>query len=203
MIDSKKIVKETEMVVQAQKKDDVISELRGRERSEQPRNGEVTSSWQNKSQQNTITKTKSEKVKSKTSATIKPEPEVLEKPARRKFTTQYKQRILEEADACNKQGQIGAMLRREGLFSSHICNWRRERKKAMHKFGNKKRGRKPTKNPLSEENAKLARENVRLKRDLEKAKLVIDIQKKTSQLLGITLTDTSEYEKTINSEGSD
>jgi len=134
----------------------------------------------------------------------RPDPEVLEKPVRRKFTAEYKRRILEEADACREQGQIGALMRREGLYSSYLSNWRRERDAAVRKgFGAKKRGRKTTKNPLADDLKRLARENVRLKRELDQAKLIIDIQKKTSQLLGITLTDVSEHEKTLGAEGSD
>jgi transposase-like protein len=136
--------------------------------------------------------------------TLPPDPEVLEKPVRRKFTANYKQRVLEEADACREQGEIGALLRREGLYSSYLKNWRRERDEAIRNgLRAKKRGRKPMKNPLTDEVKRLERENLRLKRELEQAKLIIDIQKKTSQLLGITLTDVSEHEKILYGEGDD
>jgi len=128
----------------------------------------------------------------------------LEKPVRRKFSAEYKRRILEEADACREQGQLGALLRREALYSSYLSNWRRERDAAVRKgLKPKKRGRKPTRNPLTDENKRLERENIRLKRELEQAKLIIDIQKKTSQLLGIRLTDVSEHEKFLDGEGND
>jgi len=195
------------------------SQCRGGERSEPPRNGEPPtprpSESQNKSAAKTNAKPKRTGVElstaqipdppgAKSFAPERPDPEVLEKPVRRKFSAQYKQRIIEEADACVEQGQLGALIRREGLYSSYLSNWRRQRDAAVRKgLGAKKRGRRPTKNPLADEVKLLARENDRLKRELGQAKLIIDIQKKTSQLLGITLTDVSEHEKILDGEGND
>jgi len=126
---------------------------------------------------------------------VRPDPQVLEKPTRRRFTAQYKRRILEEADACSQPGQIGALFRREGLYSSLLSAWRRERDKALSEgLGPRKRGRRAGKNPLAERVARLERDNARLRRELEQAKLIIDIQKKTSQLLGIERTDVSQID---------
>ena len=117
-----------------------------------------------------------------------PNPEVLEKPVRRSFGGPYKLRILEEADGC-KPGQLGALLRREGLYSSHINTWRRQREEGMLSgLTPKKRGRKAKqKDPLVEEHRRLQRENQRLKSQLEKAETIIGFQKKLSEMLGIPL----------------
>src|SRR6266404_306672 len=105
-----------------------------------------------------------------------PDPEVVQRPVRRRFTVDYKQRILTEVDAAADSRTVGRILRREGLYSSHLTNWR------------KTRGPKPSpKNPLQAENAKLTRENARLNKKLRRAELIIDLQKKVSQILGITL----------------
>ena len=119
------------------------------------------------------------------SADSPPNPEVSEKARRRRFTTDYKLKILGQADQCRNPGEIGALLRREGLYSSHLTTWRRQRQAGLQP---KQRGRKPNvHHPLQEENAKLRKENVRLQRRLKKAELIIDIQKKISQMLGIPL----------------
>ncbi|WP_242050362.1 IS3 family transposase [Oculatella sp. FACHB-28] len=108
-----------------------------------------------------------------------PNPEVLEKAQRRIHTAEYKLRILQETDTCN-EGQIGAILRREGLYSSHLTTWRRQRQAGqLAALTDNKRGRKPTpENPLSAEVERLRRENQRLGQRLEQAELIIDIQKK-------------------------
>ncbi len=119
-----------------------------------------------------------------------PNPEVSEKPVRRQFTAKYKLRILEDADACRDQpGGIGRLLRREGLHSSHLSNWRQLRKQgSLHGLTPKKRGRKGKRNdPTTRKVAKLEKENRRLKKKLEQAELIIDIQKKVAALLGIPL----------------
>jgi len=120
-----------------------------------------------------------------------PDPEVSEKPVRRQFTAKYKQRILEEADACrNDPGGIGRLLRREGLYSSILSTWRQQRKLGtLRGLTPKKRGRKGKKksDPMTRKVAKLEKENRRLKKKLEQAELVIDIQKKVSALLGTPL----------------
>jgi transposase-like protein len=118
-----------------------------------------------------------------------PSPEVLEKPVRRRFTVEYKLRMLAEADACSEPGMLGELLRREGLYSSHLTTWRRQRDEgALAGLAPKRRGRKPKpKNPLADENDQLRRENRRLKEQLRQAELIIDVQKKVSEMLNIPL----------------
>lgn len=119
-----------------------------------------------------------------------PDPEVPAKPKRRQFTAEYKRSIVEQAEACRDEGVIGALLRREGLYSSHLTTWRRQREQgALEALAPKKRGRKSTANPLAEENQRLRVENARLSRRLEQAELIIDVQKKVSALLGISLPE--------------
>lgn len=114
------------------------------------------------------------------------EPEVLPRAKRRRFLAEYKLRILEEADNCTQRGQIGALLRREGLYSSHLSTWRQQRTLGqLEGLSPKKRGRKPQ-DPVDEEVARLQRENERLRARLEQAEMIIDVQKKLSQLLGLT-----------------
>jgi len=127
-----------------------------------------------------------------------PSPEVLEKPVRRRFTVEYKTRILAEADACSEPGMLGELLRREGLYSSHLSTWRRQRNEgALAGLTPKRRGRKAKpKNPLADEVARLERENQRLKEQLRQAELIIGVQKKVSEMLNIPL-------KTPDGEGID
>lgn len=106
------------------------------------------------------------------------ETEVREKPKRRTFTTAYKRRILEETDAA-VPGTIAAILRREGLYSSHLTKWRAEREEGL----SKKRGRKG--NPLTAENRRLRAECARLEKKLNQANEIIELQKKVSEILGI------------------
>ena len=105
---------------------------------------------------------------------------------RRTFTAEYKLRILAEADAAATQsGAIGALQRREGLYSSHLVTWRRERQSGILKgLTPHKRGPKSKRSPIEEENHKLRRENERLTEQLRKAEIVIDVQKKVGALLG-------------------
>jgi transposase-like protein len=125
-----------------------------------------------------------------------PEPEVAAKPKRRQFTAEYKRSILDEAEACRDQGAIGALLRREGLYSSHLTKWRRQRQQAEREaLTPKKRGRKAHANPLADENRRLLAESARLSRRLEQAELIIDVQKKVSALLGISLPEVNSGEK--------
>jgi transposase-like protein len=118
-----------------------------------------------------------------------PDPEVPEKAVRRHFTAEYKLEILRQADHCRTPGDIGCLLRREGLYSSHLTTWRRQRDAGiLSGLKPKQRGRKPNLvHPLQEENAKLGKENFRLQKRLKRAELIIDIQKKISQMLGIPL----------------
>ncbi len=123
----------------------------------------------------------------------RPDSEVLEKAARRRFTAEYKQRILTEADACEEAGEIGQLLRREGLYSSHLSKWRAQREQGIRDRLSKSRGRKAQKkNPLAEENARLQKENQRLQERLMQAQTIIDVQKKLSQLLGLNETPPSD-----------
>ncbi len=125
----------------------------------------------------------------------RPDPEVAARAARRHFNAEYKQRILREVDLCRDEGAIGALLRREGLYSSHLTTWRRQRDQAVQAaLAPHKRGPKPTRNPLVEEMEKLRRENARLAQQLEKAEIIIDVQKKVSSLLGLPLKDSNSGE---------
>jgi transposase-like protein len=114
--------------------------------------------------------------------------EVLEKPERRQFSAEYKLRILQETDCC-EPGQIGAILRREGLYSSHLTCGRRQRQQGqMAALSENKRGRTANPvNPLAAELERLRRENQRLLKRMEQLELLVDIQKKASMILGITL----------------
>lgn len=118
-----------------------------------------------------------------------PDPEVLEKAQRRRFTAEYKLRILEEADACQEPGAVAALLRREGLYSSHLTDWRRGRREGALGALAKPRGRKGRRrDPVTQENEQLRKENARLRRRLELAEKILEIQKKASEILGIPLS---------------
>jgi transposase-like protein len=116
----------------------------------------------------------------------RPDSEVVAKPKRRTYTAEYKQRILEEAEAAAAtRGGLGALIRREGLYSSLLAYWRRERTHGiLEALTPQKRGPKSKRNPLEEENQKLRRQNARLSEDLRKAHIIIDVQKKVAALLG-------------------
>jgi transposase-like protein len=115
-----------------------------------------------------------------------PDPEVVARPKRRTFSAEYKQRILREAEAvAATPGGVGALLRREGLYSSLLAYWRRERANGIREaLTPRKRGPKSKRNPLQEENLKLQRQNARLTEELRKAHIIIDVQKKVAALLG-------------------
>ena len=114
-----------------------------------------------------------------------PDPEVLPRAERRRFSGQYKLRILEEVDRCTERGQIGALLRREGLYSSHLSKWRQQRAEGqLQALSPHKRGRK-AQGAGVEELVQLQRENERLRARLEQAEMIIDVQKKLSRLLGL------------------
>lgn len=123
-----------------------------------------------------------------TEVAIMPNPEVEPKTERRRFTAEYKRRIVREADACTLPGEVGALLRREGIYSSHLAEWRRSLRQAeLLAFSAKKRGPKVKVDPRDLELSRLQRENERLKTELMKAGVIIDVQKKLSGLLGISL----------------
>ncbi len=115
-----------------------------------------------------------------------PDPEVTPRAQRRRFSAAYKLRIVQEADGCSQPGEIGALLRREGLYSSHLSKWRRQREAgALEGLRPRKRGRKlrPV-DPQAKRITQLERENERLRHKLEQAEIIIDVQKKLSRLLG-------------------
>ncbi len=121
---------------------------------------------------------------------------MVERARRRQYTAEYKQRILREADealASGEPGALGALLRREGLYSSHLASWRGQRERGeLAGLTPKKRGRKRTLNPLAPEVERLKRQNARLEQELEKARIVIAVQKKVSELLGNPIPDDPE-----------
>jgi transposase-like protein len=120
------------------------------------------------------------------------DPAVAEKPVRRRFTAEYKLRILCEADRCAEAGQLGALLRREGLYSSHLSTWRQHRDEGtLAGLTPKRRGRKANPDaPLIAENERLKRETQRLAARLRQAETIIEVQKKLSEILGIPLPPT-------------
>lgn len=121
-----------------------------------------------------------------TSSTTRATPEVLPKADRRQFSAATKLRILEAADRCTEPGQLGALLRREGIYSSHLSKWRWLRKQGqLQALSPNQRGPKPTHLPEHDEIARLHRENARLEAKLAHAEAIIDIQKKVSALLGL------------------
>ena len=124
-----------------------------------------------------------------------PDPEVPAKAVRRRFSAAYKLKILKETD--NAPGRVGAILRREGLYYSNLGTWREQRRKGtLQGLAPKKRGRKSKPpNPLDSEVKRLNRENAALKRKLEQAELMLEIQKKASQMLGISLREAEEEDE--------
>lgn len=126
-----------------------------------------------------------------------PDPEVLARPKRRRFTAAYKARIVEEAQRCTEPGEIGALLRREGLYSSALTQWRRQYQAgALKSLKDDKRGRKRTRDVRDEELQRLRHDNERLGKKLHQAELIIEIQKKVAGMLG------NPIEATPNSEGT-
>jgi transposase-like protein len=127
----------------------------------------------------------------------RPGSEVVAKAKRRTFSTEYKIRILEEVDAASATpGGVGALLRREGLYSSHLVSWRRERQAGiLEALKPRKRGPRSERNPLAEENEKLRRQLGQLTEKLRKAEIIIDVQKKVAALLGHPIPDADPEEK--------
>jgi transposase-like protein len=153
------------------------TERSGGERSEAPRSGGSS----------TVERVSSE------SAHAVPDPEVAARPKRRRFAAEYKLRILREADACKGGGEIGALLRREGLYSSHLVHWRRQREEAAQsQLKTRKRGPKAkVQDPRVKQ---LERENALLQRQLKRVALLLDIQKKAGEILGIPLKNLDDVE---------
>lgn len=120
--------------------------------------------------------------------TSMPETEVVEKATRRQYTAEYKLRILAEIDGCKGTGQIGALLRREGLYSSLVSKWRQQRELgSLERLGPHQRG--PKADQQAAELARLKRENERLRKRLEQAELIIEVQKKVAQMLGAPIAE--------------
>lgn len=125
-----------------------------------------------------------------------PPTEVTEKATRRTFTKEYKISILERADRCTGPGEIGRLLRQEGLYSSHLASWREQRHQGTLKALSRKRGPKQRRTPEQLENERLRAEVARLRKKLGQAEKIIDVQKKLSEVLGIemeTVEDTPEH----------
>ena len=121
-----------------------------------------------------------------------PDPELVERPKRRRFTAKYKLEILEQAEACTRSGEIGELLRREGLYTSHLTAWRKQRRNGALKELGKPRGRKPA-DRRDREIVELRRRAERAEAELQKAKKVIEIQGNVSALL----------EQMLGTEGAD
>ena len=124
-----------------------------------------------------------------------PDPEVRAVAKRRRFSAEYRLRILKHADACKKPGELGALLRREGLYSSLLTNWRRQRDHgALREMRGRRRG--PKARPVDPRVTQLEAENRRLQRKLQRAETIITLQKKVAEILGIPL-------KPLDSDESD
>jgi transposase len=130
-------------------------------------------------------------------AASRPDPEVVAKAKRRTYTAEYKQRILEEAEAAAAtRGAVGALLRREGLYSSLLATWRRERANGIREaLTPQRRGPKSKRNPFEEENQKLRRQLGQLTEKLRKAEIIIDVQKKVAALLGSPIPEPDSEEQ--------
>ena len=128
--------------------------------------------------------------------------EVVAKATRRRFGAEYKLRILREAEACTKPGELSALLRREGLYSSHLSTWRKQREQGeLDGLAAKQRGpKKKEKNPLEHQLKQLERENAKLRRRAARAEAMLELQKKVSELWGVTFpTPNSDDEPGSNS----
>ena len=121
-----------------------------------------------------------------TSRAADPDPEVPAKATRRRFSAEYRLRILKQADACKQHGELGALMRREGLYSSHLTLWRQQRQRGAL-AGMRARKRGPTSQPIDPRVKQLESENARLQRKLQRAETIITLQKKVAEILGIPL----------------
>jgi transposase len=126
-----------------------------------------------------------------------PDPEVGAKAKRRRFSAEYKLAILREADTCTRPGEIGALLRREGLYSSHLVDWRRQRDAGALQALARRRGRAPA-DPVNAEVERLRRDHQRLAAKLDQAQRIIEIQGKVSELLGIPLDPVSDDDESAS-----
>lgn len=122
------------------------------------------------------------------------EVEVVAKAERRRFRAEYKQRVLQEADRCKQPGEIGALLRREGLYWSNLITWRKQRQSGelAGLRGKRREPKRREKSPLADRVRELERENARLKRRAERAEGIVELQKKVSEILGIDLQKSAE-----------
>ena len=122
--------------------------------------------------------------------------EVKPKAKRRRFSAEYKRSILEQADACTQVGELGALLRREGLYSSHLSTWRAARERGgLAGLSPKKRGPKAkVKNPLEKRVRELERENLQLRKRAARAEGLVEVQKKVAELCGETLPTVTDEE---------
>ena len=120
------------------------------------------------------------------------EVEVMAKPVRRRFTAEYKLGVLRQADACRGRGELGMLLRREGLYSSHLTQWRKQRERGERQGLSRKRGPSPQRHPLTDKVKVLERDNARLKLRAERAEGLVELQKKVSEILGIELKQSAE-----------
>ncbi len=126
-----------------------------------------------------------------TSRPSDPDPEVPATVQRRRFSAEYRLRILKQADACKQPGEVGALLRREGLYSSLLTNWRRQREAgALREMRGRRRGPRPVDPRMKQ----LEAENRRLQRKLQRAETIITLQKKVAEILGIPLTPLDDDE---------
>ena len=123
-----------------------------------------------------------------------PDSEVVAKPTRRQFTAAYRLRILEEADRCTEPGEVGLLLRREGLYSSHLSAWRKARRRgSMQELAPKKRGAKPkVPNPQDAKVRALEAQVAKLEKELKKAHTILEVQEKVAGLLEFSLKDGSD-----------
>ena len=121
-----------------------------------------------------------------------PDPEVRAVAKRRQFSAAYKLSVLEEADRCTDPGAVGVLLRREGLYSSHLTMWRREREAGALAALGRRRGRRAKLTPEQRRIAALEARNIRLERELEQARTIIGVQKKLCTLLGLPTAEPTE-----------
>ena len=129
-----------------------------------------------------------------------PDPEVVAVPKRRRFSCKYKAAMVQEAQSCTKVGQIGALLRREGLYSSQLTLWRRQYQQgALKALKDDRRGRQPTRDARDDQLDRLRRENARLSKKLSQAETIIDIQKKVAAMLGDPIETPESTESTESS----